>query len=417
MAHPNSPAVADPEPFPPHEPLGRLFGRFLRFGCLAWGGPVAQIAMIRRELVDEERWISSARFNRTLAIYQALPGPEAHELCVYFGMQSRGRIGGLLAGLGFMLPGFVLMFALSWFYLGVGIESPLYRSIFAGLQASVLALIVRAVHRIGGHAIRGGWLWSVAASSFVAALLGMQFVVLLALAGATYLLASRGRAVVAAALLVVLLAVSAIPFATGTRSLSFDALGPADPIAAPEPATAAAGPGELLISGLRAGLLSFGGAYTAIPILQQDAVEAGGWLTNRQFLDGIALSGTLPAPLIIFATFIGFVAGGPLGALVITLGVFLPAFAFTLLGHRYFERLVEQPSVHAFLDGIAAGVVGLIATTALVLAPAAISSPVAAVVFAGALVAIYLWTARWSVAVVVLASGLLSLVLFGVFPQ
>src|SRR5215208_8072099 len=114
----------------PPEPLGALFLRFLRFGSLAWGGPVAQIAMIRKELVDEERWISRDQFNRTLAVYQVLPGPEAHELCVYFGLLARGRLGGLLAGLGFMLPGFVLMFALSWFYFAVGIESPVLRGVF-----------------------------------------------------------------------------------------------------------------------------------------------------------------------------------------------------------------------------------------------------------------------------------------------
>jgi chromate transporter len=101
------------DPTIPHESYGRLFARFLRFGFLAWGGPVAQIAMLRKELVDEEQWVNSERFNRTLALYQVLPGPEAHELCVWFGMLARGRLGGFLAGLGFMLPGFVLMFALS----------------------------------------------------------------------------------------------------------------------------------------------------------------------------------------------------------------------------------------------------------------------------------------------------------------
>src|SRR5436190_24356088 len=101
--------VTTEEPTLPREPYGKLFLRFLRFGALAWGGPVAQIAMIRRELVEEEQWIDRERFMRTLAVYQALPGPEAHELCVFFGTLSRGRVGGLLAGLGFMLPGFVLM--------------------------------------------------------------------------------------------------------------------------------------------------------------------------------------------------------------------------------------------------------------------------------------------------------------------
>ncbi len=137
----------------PHESYLRLFLRFLRFGLLAWGGPVPQIAMIRQELVDEERWISNTRFNRVLAVYQALPGPEAHEMCVYFGMIARGRIGGFLAGLGFMLPGFLLMFALSWFYLAYGIASLLFGAFFFGCQAAVGAVILRAVHRIGGHAL------------------------------------------------------------------------------------------------------------------------------------------------------------------------------------------------------------------------------------------------------------------------
>lgn len=144
------------------EGYGALFLRFLKFGLLAWGGPVAQIAMIRQELVEEQRWISPERFNRVLAVYQVLPGPEAHELCVYFGHLARGRLGGLLAGLGFMLPGFVLMFALAWFYVTYGIGSALFAGVFYGFQAAVLALIVRAVHRIGQHAVTDRWLLAIA---------------------------------------------------------------------------------------------------------------------------------------------------------------------------------------------------------------------------------------------------------------
>src|ERR687894_2001329 len=144
---------------PPREAYGKLFARFLRFGFLAWGGPVAQIAMIRDELVEEERWISRERFNRVLAVYQVLPGPEAHELCVYFGMLARGRVGAVLAGLGFMLPGFVLMFVLSWFYVRYGIQSPIFAAMFFGFRPAVAALIVRAGHRIGQHALTDRWLW------------------------------------------------------------------------------------------------------------------------------------------------------------------------------------------------------------------------------------------------------------------
>ena len=101
------------------EPLDSIFIRFLKFGCLAWGGPAAQIAMIKRECVDEDRWISEQSFKKLLAVYQVLPGPEAHELCVYFGRLRGGRLGGILAGLGFMLPGFVLMLGLSIRWRGI----------------------------------------------------------------------------------------------------------------------------------------------------------------------------------------------------------------------------------------------------------------------------------------------------------
>src|SRR3712207_1734734 len=127
---PSSPAADDDVVAIPPQSVGRLFLRFLRFGLLAWGGPVAQIAMVRQELVEEEKWVTPAHFNRALALYQVLPGPEAHELCVYFGMLSRGRVGGLLAGLGFMLPGLLLMLLCSWLYVSFGLDSPWVRAVF-----------------------------------------------------------------------------------------------------------------------------------------------------------------------------------------------------------------------------------------------------------------------------------------------
>ncbi|WP_207920442.1 chromate efflux transporter, partial [Pseudomonas aeruginosa] len=142
---------ATTEAVPPAMSYLQLFVRFLKFGLLAWGGPVAQIAMLRRELVDEERWISSERFNKLLAVMQVLPGPEAHEICVHFGIRAKGRLGGVLAGLGFMLPGFLLMFALSWLYFQIDIAGTALGAAFLGMQAAVIALIVRAVHRIGEH--------------------------------------------------------------------------------------------------------------------------------------------------------------------------------------------------------------------------------------------------------------------------
>ena len=399
------------EPSVPRESLAALFRRFLGFGFLAWGGPVAQIAMLRRELVDRERWITSERFNRTLAVYQVLPGPEAHELCVYFGYRARGRIGGLVAGLGFMLPGLVLMLGLSWFYLNVGINSPLVLAFFAGAQAAVLALIVRAVHRIGVHAVTDRWLGVVAVLAAIAALVGVHFAAILLMAGATYFLISRRLVPLALAVLIATGALTAVVAVSGPGPTPITA---SDPDGLEPAAPGSAAPAALFGSGLKAGLLTFGGAYTAIPFIEADAVEAG-WMTSRTFLDGVALSGILPAPLIIFATFVGFVAGGLIGALAITAGVFGPAFAFTLVGHRQLERMVEHRAFHALLDGIAAGVVGLIAATALLLVPVAVRSVFGAVIFGVALAMLYRWRSGTAVAVAVLGSGIVGLALYLAF--
>lgn len=371
---------------PTTETQGQLFVRFLRFGMLAWGGPVAQIGMLREELVERERWIPRERFNRVLAVYQALPGPEAHELCVYFGSLVHGRLGGLLAGLGFMLPGFCLIMGLSWAYWRWGMNSPVLAAISLGCQPAVVALVVRATMRIGQHALTTTALWVIGIAAAGATVAGANFMVTLPLAGLAGALAARAQPPVAAA-------------AFAPVSLA--------PLLAQSAAVAAA-PGVLAMLGygLRAGLLTFGGAYTAIPLLQHDAVVAGAWMTNAQFLDGIALSGLLPAPLVIFATFVGYAGGGALGAIAITIGVFAPAFAFTLVGHRHVERLVENTSAHGFLDGVTAGVVGLVAVTAVGLLRQVATAPLAIAIFLVALVLAFRWRARLAIAGIMLGAGL-----------
>ena len=132
-------------------------------------------------------------------------------------------------------------------------------------------------------------------------------------------------------------------------------------------------------------------------------------MTNQQFLDGLALSSILPAPLIIFSTFVGYLGNGPMGALVITLGVFLPAFAFTLIGHQFFERLVDNKQIHAFLDGVTAAVVGLIAATTVQLLLVALPDIPAVLIFILSLIVLYKWKAKAAVAGIVLGAGLLGL--------
>ncbi|KGM56157.1 chromate transporter [Lysobacter arseniciresistens ZS79] len=389
----------------PRDPWLRLFLRFLRFGALAWGGPVAQIAMIRQELVDEERWVSSAQFNRVLAVYQVLPGPEAHELCVYFGMRSRGRWGGVLAGLGFMLPGFVLMFALSWAYVRYGLQTEGVAAVFAAVQVAVAALIVRAVVRIGEHVVTDRWLWGIAIGATVAQLAGIHFGIVLTVAGAVYLLAQRqfrwlawaSAAATAAGVIGYVVAMGGL---TGLAVLSGSAAD-AEPVRRDGMPLLA-----LFWSGLKAGLLTFGGAYTVIPFLQRDAVTQGAWMSNTQFLDGLALSGLLPAPLIIFSTFVGYLGGGPWGAVMMTVGIFLPAFAFTLVGHDALERVVHQPRIRLFLEGLTAGVVGLIAGTTLALIKVSLTGLEAVILFALVLAVLFASKAKLVIPAVIAAAAL-----------
>src|SRR5215211_1642623 len=147
------------------DPPGAIFARFLKFGALAWGGPAAQIAMIKRECVDEEQWVDEETFRKTLAVYQVLPGPEAHELCVYFGRIRGGKLGGFLAGLGFMLPGFVLMLALSVLYVEADLAAHL-DELFYGLKAAVGALLARALVRLSRAFITDVPLALLAAAAF-----------------------------------------------------------------------------------------------------------------------------------------------------------------------------------------------------------------------------------------------------------
>jgi chromate transporter len=384
----------------------QIFLRFLKFGFLAWGGPVAQIAMIKQELVEEEKWISKERFNRALAVYQVLPGPEAHELCVYFGMLAGGRWGGFLAGLGFMLPGFLLMLLFTWFYIQFGIKSLALQSLFTGFQIAVIALIFTAVHRIGKHALVNTKLFSIAIGSFIAYFFGISFFIVLPLAGLAYVFWAQNK--------IFLVSLICIALIVSCTMLFTPDIFKQQTIASANISNTATNNTSLLsvfLTGLKGGLLTFGGAYTVIPFIQQDAVALYGWMTNQQFLDGIALSGMLPAPLIIFSTFVGYFGSGWPGAILITVAIFLPAFTFTLAGHNLMEKIIHNASIHNFLDGVTAGVIGLIALTAIQLFRTTINELFAVVLFSMALFILFRFKTKFTPVFVILGSGLISYIL------
>jgi chromate transporter len=388
---------------PASESYSKIFLRFLKFGFQAWGGPVAQIGMIRKELVDEEKWVSNERFNRALAVYQVLPGPEASELCVYFGVLAKGRIGGLLAGLGFMLPGFALMMLLTWVYVRFGINDPYLNAVFTGFHAAVIALITAAVHRIGKHSLYNKSLLVIAIISGVAQFFGVPFYIALPLAGIAYVLIEKQKTLLAAGVGLTLVAATIFLFdppALNRNKTSNET----NHVNETKPST----PLQMFVTGFKGGSLTFGGAYTVIPFIKEDAVEKHSWMNNKQFLDGIALSGILPAPLIIFSTFVGYFGAGWWGAILITIGIFLPAFAFTLIGHNLVEKVIQNKGLHNFLDGITAGVVGLIAVTAIQLFIMTIISWQTLSIFLISLIILYKWKSKMNTFGVIFLSGVLG---------
>jgi chromate transporter len=262
-------------------------------------------------------------------------------------------------------------------------------ALFLGVQAAVLAIILRAVHRIGEHILLDRWLWAAFLASAAASLFGVSFWIVLPAAGAAYALASTKHYWLIAVVLMIAGLFATLPILTGGG-----AAGTTAAVGDIAPSTMA-----LFWAGLKGGLLTFGGAYTAIPFVRNDTVGRG-WMTDAQFLDGLAFSGVLPAPLVIFSTFVGWVIGGPAGALAITAGMFLPAFAFSLVLYERLEAIVEHKRLQMFIGGVGAGVVGVIAVTLIDLAQTAVvrtpNQILSVAIFVVALAIMYRWKSKLS---------------------
>ena len=364
---------------------GEIFVRFLKFGALAWGGPAAQIAMIKRECVDEEGWVDEETFRKTLAVYQVLPGPEASELCIYFGRIRGGKLGGFLAGLGFVLPGFILMLGLSVLYVEADLAQHL-DELFYGLKAAVGAIVAGALVRLSRSFITDVPLAVLAVAAFVITVFASaSFALVLVGAGVAYELWTNGL--------------------RWARQASSVTLGPAALLAAAAGALTLSLTGEIFWEGLKAGLVTFGGAFTVIPYLHDATVGGQHWLTEREFVDGLAISGVLPAPLIIFSTFVGYLAGGLGGGIVMTIGIFLPAFVLPIFFHRGLVAVAENPRIRPFLLGVAAGVIGLIAAVTIDILDASIVDVPTAILAVAAFAALNRWHGKFTVVAVVLGCG------------
>lgn len=376
--------------------LREAFWYWLKLGSISFGGPAGQIALMHSELVERRRWISERRFLHALNYCMLLPGPEATQLAIYIGWLMHRTLGGIIAGVLFVLPSLAILIGLSWIYMAFG-HVPAVAGILYGIKPAVVAIVLAAAWRIGTRTIRNATLASIAALALVAIVLAVPFpLIVLGAALAGWFGARRWPRRFA------------LGGADADSAISY---GPAlidDDTPTPEHArfsmrrlatTVLASCALALclwsvlaaLFGVRSplalmgwfftktALLTFGGAYAVLPYVMQNAVDHYGWLSTAQMIDGLALGETTPGPLIMIVAFVGFVGGwthalfgpgalapaGAAGATVATLFTFIPSFMFVLAGGPLVESTRGNLRLTAPLTAISAAVVGVIASLAL----------------------------------------------------
>ncbi len=364
--------AGEPEAKPATVPsLRALTTASLKIGCLSFGGPAAQIAMMHRVFVDEKKWIDEPRYLHALNYCMLLPGPEAQQLATYVGWLLHGVKGGLIAGTLFVLPGALVVLALSWLYLAHG-SAPLVEAAFFGVRAAVVAFVIEALIRISKRALKSRTDYWIAVASFAAlTLLAAPFpliIIAAGLAGAFFIKRTTPPAETLAP----------VSQPSTAHALSAAALWAFAWLAPLGLSFAALGPDHVLsrVGALFAKLavVTFGGAYAVLSYLRQQAVDAEGWLSPQQMIDGLGLAETTPGPLVLVNQFVGYVAGwqaeggGAIlalaAALMATWMTFAPSFLWIFAGAPYAEGLRRNHRASAALAAITAAVLGVVANLA-----------------------------------------------------
>ncbi len=314
---------------------------FLRLGFTAFGGPAAHIAMMHSEVVEKRKWIDEQRFLDLLGAANMVPGPTSTELAIFLGYERAGWIGLLLGGTCFILPAMLIVLALAWAYVHFGTTAQA-EWLFYGIKPVIIAIILQALWSLGRRAMKNVATIIVGSAVLVLYLLGVNVLILLA-AGGFVLLAVEGlkRREKIPPLAVWLppgfwnmaAATTAVPFSLPLLFLTF----------------------------LKIGAVLYGSGYVLLAFLRADFVVRLGWLTDQQLVDAIAIGQVTPGPVFTTATFIGYLLGGVPGALLGTLAIFLPSFAFVPLVYPLLNRLRNSPWTAAFLDGVIVASLGLMA--------------------------------------------------------
>lgn len=330
---------------------------FLRLGITGFGGPAAHIAMMHDEVVKRRKWLTDPEFLDLLGATNLIPGPNSTEMAIHIGYLRAGWLGLILGGVCFILPAMLIVLALAWVYVQYG-ATPAAGWLLYGVKPAIIAIVARALWDLGRKALKGPLTLMVGAGVAIAYFLNVSEIALLLVGGLIVLIGlnlrrapiDRGATVLfpwTAANLGVSVAAAAAPLSLGVLFLTF----------------------------LKIGSVLYGSGYVLLAFLRSEFVVGLGWLTDRQILDAIAIGQVTPGPVFTTATFIGYVLAGTPGALLATLGIFLPSFIFVAISNPFIPRLRKSPWVSGLLDGVNAASLGLMAAVTVQLAQASLVDP------------------------------------------
>jgi chromate transporter len=354
--------------------IGELARYFLRLGCLGFGGPVALVGQMERELVDGKKWLTREQMRETIAICQSLPGPLAIQVGVYISYLRGGFWGAWAGGWSFILPNFIIVAALGALYVYLGDLQPV-TAVFYGVSPAVIALILHSCYRLAKLGMEDWLQWAIAAVCLaVTVILQAEVALLFIGAGAVGILYYG----------------SLLKRTPATLSLA------APPVLAqlaPPVSASISGSilGKLLLFFLKAGSLTFGSGLVIVPFLEQGLVQQFGWLDQRQFLIAVAIGMISPGPVVITATFVGYLVAGFWGSLVSTIGIFLPSFLFVLIAAPLLARHRGNSNVQGFVKGAYAAAIGTILGACILLGRIAVGDWLTAAIGIVSLAVLFRW--------------------------
>ena len=372
--------------------IGELVRYFLRLGCLGFGGPVALVGQMERELVDGKKWLTREQMREAIAICQSLPGPLAIQVGVYISYLRGGFWGAWAGGWAFILPNFIIVAALGALYVYLGDLQPV-TAVFYGVSPAVIALILHSCYRLAKLGMEDWLQWAIAAVCLaVTVILQTEVALLFIGAGVVGILYYGSLFKRTPAALAVTAPVLAQLAPSASASISGSILG------------------KLLLFFLKAGSLTFGSGLVIVPFLEQGLVQQFGWLDQRQFLIAVAIGMISPGPVVIIATFVGYLVAGFWGSLVSTIGIFLPSFLFVLIAAPLLARHRANLNVQGFVKGAYAAAIGTILGACILLGRIAVGDWLTAAIGIVSLAVLFRW--KVSNPMLIAATAVVGLIAF-----